>query len=460
MNIQLTQTIESYWKKWLGPSMASGLIKVLSMVTSFLIMIVLGRNGGPATLGLYALGQTCLQLLVLVAGFGLPSYLVRQFSWSLSSKQTEVNIFTEYCLSFGLVIIFGTGIALGLFLNASFLSEKIFQNVLYTEVLRWVALAIVPYTLLLLHTEVLRGLGFPIQSQALQAFLVPTLTLICIGIGLLKYVDFPTASETMSLYTYSSFVGAVLTFFCTLIKIKKRSIINANILIGIQLRKIIQNTFTLIHKGKVFLIAGVAMTVLNMTDTIMLGLFSSPVSVGQYNAASRLAGSLGIILFSVNNILVPKIGKSFAAGNKLKFSTQVETGISLAFWPTLLAAGILLIFSSEILSIFGKEFQEGCVILRILAVGALINALSGPVGWVLCMSGHEALFQRVLLVAAGLNIILNLILIPLYGAVGAALTTTVCTALWNVVSAVIASRKLGVCCVYGCKGFLERCVDE
>jgi O-antigen/teichoic acid export membrane protein len=204
------------------------------------------------------------------------------------------------------------------------------------------------------------------------------------------------------------------------------------------------------------MIAGVAMTVLSMTDTLMLGIFSAPKVIGIYNASVRLAGGLTIIIFSVNNILAPRLGNSHAEGNRRLFSRQVRAAVSLCFWPSLLAGGVLLAFPAWFLTLFGNEFGQGISVLRVLVLGALVNALAGPVGWVLCMTGHETVFQRLLLLCAGLNIGLNALLIPRYGALGAAVTTAVCTALWNILAAVFASKYLGVCTIYGCSRFLER----
>jgi O-antigen/teichoic acid export membrane protein len=455
------QRIISYWLSWLGPSLASGVLKIASMAATFLIMILLGRRGGTETLGLFSLGLTSLQLVVLVVGFGLPNYLMRQVAWSRSHKVSEYSFGGDYFISFWFVALWGAIVCGGLFAGSAYLSEKLFHNVLFAEVLRWTTVAIVPYTLLVLQTEVLRGLGFPILSQVLQTLLISTLTLVWILAG--PYVGFNkiSASIAMAGYASSSWAAALVTVFCW--QMKSRKVLfcqnpykKTSFFYGEQIRKTIKRIGALLRKGSLFLVAAVAMTVMAMTDTLMLGMLSSVDAVGSYSAASRLAGSMAIILFSVNNILAPKLGHSYADGDMSNFSKQVHTGIALSFWPTLLAGGILLVFSSELLALFGNEFEKAALVMQILVVASLINALCGPVGWVLCMTGHESTFQRILLASAGLNIILNAILIPQYGAIGAAIATAVCTALWNILAAIFVSKYLGVCTIYGCNRFLER----
>ena len=80
----------------------------------------------------------------------------------------------------------------------------------------------------------------------------------------------------------------------------------------------------------------------------------------------------------------------------------------------------------------------------ILAAGNVINALSGSVGYLLVMSGHERLVARVFAAVAALNIVLNTVLIPRIGAPGAATATAVSMALWNLTLIVLVRNRLDI----------------
>lgn len=459
----MKQKLLNYWKTWLGPSSATGAIKIASMAATFLIMLLLARRGGSETLGLFSLGLTTIQLVALVVGFGLPNYLMQQVAWSRSQKNSTNNIGAEYSTSLWLVALWGAIVSGFLFFGSVYLSEKLFENMLFAEVLRWAAVAVIPYTLLVLHSEALRGLGFPVLSQILHAPIIALLTLAWILAG--PHVGFhASASVTMAGYACSSWMVALLGIYFWKMKSGEMPTClpchkEASLPFGERIWQHIKRARGLLQKGSVFLIAAVALTILTMTDTLMLGILSTIDNVGGYSAASRLAGSLAIILFGVNNILAPRLGHSYANGDMSAFSKQLHAGITLSFWPTLLIGGILLQFSAEFLSLFGSEFGKNTLVMQILVIGVLVNALCGPVGWVLCMTGRESIFQRILLVIAVLNIFFNTILIPLYGAIGAAIATAVCTVLLNIIAAIIVSRSLGVCTVYGFDRFLKRGID-
>ena len=97
-----------------------------------------------------------------------------------------------------------------------------------------------------------------------------------------------------------------------------------------------------------------------------------------------------------------------------------------------------------LLAIFGPEFTEAHWALKILVIGQLVNALSGSVGNLLSMTGYQNQLMLVSGCTALINLVLNAIAIPLWGTVGAALTTALTLSIWNVWLAMIVIRNLEV----------------
>ena len=107
---------------------------------------------------------------------------------------------------------------------------------------------------------------------------------------------------------------------------------------------------------------------------------------------------------------------------------------------------LLQVFAGGLLIrvIFGVEYQPAHVPLSILALGQLVNACFGLVGMLLTMTSHEQATARGLALAAGLNIVLNLLLIPSFGIGGAAAATALSLAAWNLLLWNSARRLLGI----------------
>ncbi|MCK5230488.1 MAG: polysaccharide biosynthesis C-terminal domain-containing protein [Desulfobulbaceae bacterium] len=82
--------------------------------------------------------------------------------------------------------------------------------------------------------------------------------------------------------------------------------------------------------------------------------------------------------------------------------------------------------------------------MAILAAGQLINAAMGSMGFLLNMTGYERDVARTLLMTAGLNILLNLALIPTFGMAGAASATAVSLTLWSILLYRIVKRRIGI----------------
>ena len=92
----------------------------------------------------------------------------------------------------------------------------------------------------------------------------------------------------------------------------------------------------------------------------------------------------------------------------------------------------LIIFARPILGIFGAEFVAARWGLTILVLGQLINVGVGSVGYLMIMTGHQNQSTYIFGFSALANVILNALLIPRFGTIGAAIATATTMALWNI----------------------------
>ena len=94
--------------------------------------------------------------------------------------------------------------------------------------------------------------------------------------------------------------------------------------------------------------------------------------------------------------------------------------------------------------IFGVEYAQAYAPLVVLCFGQLFNACMGSVGLILNMIGMENLVTRGITIAAISNLLLNAILIPLWGPTGAALSNSVALLVWNTLLATWLYKKSGI----------------
>jgi O-antigen/teichoic acid export membrane protein len=196
--------------------------------------------------------------------------------------------------------------------------------------------------------------------------------------------------------------------------------------------------------------------VMSWTDTLLLGHFLDESEVGVYRVAFRLAAVITLVQAAVNSYAAPWFAERHAVGDDagLRRALAQTTGLNVAFSvPAFLA---LAVAPAWWLGWFGPAFESGAMCLLCLALGQLVNALCGPVMYLLNMTGHERVAQRIVWVAALLNLALNLWAIPRFGILGAAASTAATMVLWNVAAAVAVQRQLGLSVWTVLRSFAQR----
>ncbi|RLJ01451.1 MAG: hypothetical protein DRP10_04035, partial [Candidatus Aenigmatarchaeota archaeon] len=126
------------------------------------------------------------------------------------------------------------------------------------------------------------------------------------------------------------------------------------------------------------------------------------------------------------SILFPLSSELWAKKRK----DQLGKGLGMLYKYALILvfplALLMFLFPEIILGIlFGGEFKAAGGVLRILAIGYLINTLSGVNNTTLSGIGKPKEVSKIMFSGACMNLILNLILIPFYGMEGAAISTTI-----------------------------------
>ncbi len=184
--------------------------------------------------------------------------------------------------------------------------------------------------------------------------------------------------------------------------------------------------------------------VLNQADLIMIGLLRGSRDAGIYNAATRTARLVGFVLVAVNAMAAPMIASLSARGEREMLQGLVRAATLWMLWPSVLIALGFIFFGDVILSLFGAEFIEGRAALTILAIGQVVNAAAGPVGYLLILTGHQRDTARVYGWSALINVLLNILLIPRWGLVGASCATAITMALWNAWLFLLVRKQLGI----------------
>ena len=183
---------------------------------------------------------------------------------------------------------------------------------------------------------------------------------------------------------------------------------------------------------------------LTNVDIMIVGLYFEPAQVAVYFAAVKTLAIVHFVYFAVKAGSAHRISQYFHAGDDVRYRQTVRDVVRWTFWPSVLAAMMLLAFGKPLLSLFGPEFVSAYPLLVILVLGILVRASVGPAESVLTMSSEQNVCAKIYASALVLNIALNLLLIPVMGLSGAAIATCLAMVFEAAALFVAARQKLGL----------------
>jgi O-antigen/teichoic acid export membrane protein len=167
-------------------------------------------------------------------------------------------------------------------------------------------------------------------------------------------------------------------------------------------------------------------------------------AAGTYRVASQMAMLVVFPATCVNMAFASPIATLYAQGDLQTLRTRASTGARAALIGAIFIAFLLVACGKPVLGAFGSDFVAGYPALLILSGGYLLVAASGVAGYVLIMTKYETAVAVISAVGAGMNVVGNLVLIPLWGINGAAGATALSTVAVSLAFAVLAYRALGI----------------
>ncbi len=379
--------------------------------THILGQVALARLLGPETFGLYAIGWTILRIAALVAPLGLEHGVIRYGSqqWHKDPSGLKGVLWQ----SLGVALLSGLLFGGGLYVAAPWLAQVVFQKPGLLWAIRGFGIALIPATTLRVAAAATR-ISQRMQYSALaEEFTPPAAHLLLLviivyflGWGLLGAVAAGVLSFALGLLLALYFIrGLFQEIFATR-------------------AKFVFGTAELLSFSLPASLAGIFTVLITWITRLMVGYFLPASEVGIYQAASQAAMLFAIILSAFNAIFTPMIASLYHDGYLQRLNELFKVSTKWGLYVSLPLVLVLTVAPKEVLTaVFGWQYQNGAFPMTILVAGQLINVGTGAVGFLLIMTGYQ---NRWLLLSAGLLIIsvaLNILLIPRWGLLGAALGT-------------------------------------
>ena len=395
------------------------ILRILAMAVAYTFTLVVTRTLGASAWGIFTLCLTVLQITSVVGRLGLDTALLR-FIAQYNAQGKGATARSIYFKSVTLVTPFSLFLSVALYFLAPILSAKVFGKGYLTPYMRFMAFAVPLFVLLYINSESLRAFKKIKEYTIFQNLLPSLIALISYGIF---FVYFHIKSTEAVIYAYV--IGIGMAFLLSLIFLQGEFVRVKGTKESVPLKYILSVSFPMLMSSSLFMI-------MSWTDTIMLGMWRTPEEVGIYNIAVRLAMITSFTLAAINSIAAPKFAEFWGRGDLEGLKRVAQQSTKLIFWTSAPVLTLYLLFPAWFMGLFGEEFRKGALALVFLTIGQFVNAACGSVGYILNMTGKQLLVQNIILISALINMVLNYLLIPIYGINGAALSSTIVIILWNI----------------------------
>lgn len=374
------------------------------------------RTAIARTVGPEAYGQISIGLMIVALGSTFASLAlgaaIQNFLPKYRERNYEKHLQGLVKSAFKMAVPVSLVLAISLFLLSDLVANMIFNSSSLSPVIRIFSLAI-PFSVITgLCMSVTKGFKVAKYQvyirQIGQNFvqLIASLGLIIASFGVIGA-------------SFGWLIGAVLGSVAGLYIIEKKfgPFFTSGKPSKMQYRKIFNYSYPLI-------LAGAIGSILGWTDTFFIGYYLPETQVGFYNAALPAAMLMMMPYKALSSLVMPSMSEIVERDDK-KLGKLLKTLTRWTFSITFPIFCLMALFSEQTLHIlFGSDYTVAAKSLTILAFGFLYSTSVGHLDSVIKAIDRTNILYKNAAINFFVNIGLNILLIPVYGIVGAAIATT------------------------------------
>lgn len=406
--------------------------RIAAILSGLLSAVVLARVLEPTGYGIYSYAYAIIAVIMIPVQMGLPNLILRETA--------RANAAEDWSLLRGIWRWSGYVIAVGAALVVCSVTVWLAvtgKNMGTAErnTLLW-GLPLIPLMALsAARASALSGLRLPVRShltdQVLRPVVLSTLLLTALGVGVA--VNPAHAMMFHSIATLLAFAaGAALLAQARPAPMRVPGPIRMK-----------HRSWTM---ALLPLSALAAVQIVNQSaDLIMLGIFRTNAEVGLYRIAVSSASLAAIGLTAMSLVLSGHIAHALAQKDHMGLQRMLSAAaLACTVATTVVLVGFILVGEPMLGLIFSADYIGAYPALIVLTAAQIVSAFFGVNANLLNMAGLERWTLTAFSISVGINIALNLSLIPQFGGLGAGAATLVSMTIWNVLCWFYVRSHLGM----------------
>jgi O-antigen/teichoic acid export membrane protein len=410
-----------------------GLLHATSMALTFVVGVLLARQLGPSGYGVYALAMTVATLVGMLTEFGLPVLAMREFA-AAEARQSWGE--ARGLLHWADRVILGlSAVLLACFFAAALLFDFAARSAFLATML-WAVILVPVVGFAKLRGLALLSLGRTFAGQFAVLVLRPGLFAMALAIlWLMPGRLGPAQAMIWQVVAAAAALLTVATFFH-------------------RYRPAALTSAAPVTRTRQWLVAAIPMgmseglrLLQGQMATLLLSVLATTAAVGLFRVADSAAAICLVPITILNVVACPYFSRLHAAGDKLELQ-RVVTAVSVGTFLCVLAVSLsFAFFARPLLALaFGVEFAPSAPAFQVLLLGNVIATTLGPAVSLANMTGNE----KMVTIGTGIAVLAVtfccLLLVPLFGSTGAAVSVAAALIVWNGILATIVRLRLGIDC--------------
>lgn len=412
------------------------LTRIIATLIGLGTSVIVARFYGAEIIGVIAIINSFFSIILIFTLLGTNTSILKLIP-EYSIKYSPLAAYHLYRKTRILVFSLSLLVSIAIFLLSDFISGSIFGNKDISFLFKIGALAIIFNAFQSLNMSGIRAFGKISEFAAIQ--LVGPITYA----GLLSITTFFFYNKYNPIYIqyFIAFFVSTISFYIIKITFKEK-ISTSDKYQTIHYRDILKISLPMLLTSSIMIIMG-------KIDILMIGMMRNETEVGYYNIGFNIAMLTTFLLTAINTIVAPKFSELYHKGKIDELFSIGKKITKLIFWTVIpLLLGFVFCGRWVITNLYGDAFEKSYFILIIISFGLFVDAVSGSVAYFMNMCGHEKMLMNIMFITLVLTIIFNLLLIPKFGIIGAAIATALVKIIWNISLTIFIYKKYNDCFIY------------
>lgn len=416
----------------LGALMGSSIAQAITALGSVVLVAIIGRLYGATGVGVYAIAQSLVAIGGTLSNRGMNGALLR----FAGRNHGNVGVLTYFrwaaarCAALsivgGLLLFFGRHV-----LASLFDSENL------APVLAGMSFGLPAFAIAALLAGFMKGVRRPVSGILLQNGLI---SLVTAGLVLLLHWSSERFGLAQLGYAYAAAAWAVLLWGVSRLWRWRRA---ASTQVTEEFQPGPRKAF--FESSNAWFVLGLAGLMQTQLGMLIAGSLLTTTAVGFYKVALQSAMLVRFIHMVISAVFPPRFAALYHEGDMVGLRRLVKQG---ATFGAVLAFPIVVVYvvvpGTFLALVFGEEFRQAATILWIIAAAYYVNVVTGSVGFLLNVTGHEKLMRNIGVINNGIGLLLLLLLTVTYGVVGTAVAMAVMVVNQSAIATWFTWRRLGI----------------